>query len=163
MDDQERNRYKFAAGIAYSRAANLCQNTAADAVKSSAAKKELGQGTTDEDRNRQMLSIPVASLRAFAAELFLKAIYFKENGVSHRDSGGRYIHRLIDIFNDLENSTRDELIKQMECDELEFKEKLTSHSDDFAKWRYLEFESNEQYQTDFMYRFVRILESSASP
>ena len=82
------------------------------------------------------------ALKAFATELALKALYWRESG---RDPDHK--HDLRDLFNNLEPSTQDSLEYRFQRiwsakegydgQPLTMSQVLKDHKDDFVRWRYI--------------------------
>ncbi len=97
--------------------------------------------------------VPAVVNLAFSIELYLKYLLAKNK----KQCRG---HKLLDLFNSLYPTVKQEIIKLTEYDEEEFKILLNKHTEAFVEWRYLH-EQNESINIniEFMRKLIDCLES----
>ncbi len=97
--------------------------------------------------------VPAVVNLAFSIELYLKYLLTKNKKQCKS-------HELLDLFNSLDSTVKQEIIKLTEYDEEEFKILLSKHTGVFVKWRYLN-EKNESINVDieFMKKLIDSVES----
>jgi len=102
------------------------------------------------DGKFEMLAIPGIVNAAFSIELYLKYILTKQI------TG----HDLNKLFNELEDKQQKAIIDKTGFTEIDFKNLLNHHKDNFIEWRYLFEKANIQISTstDFMRKLIKSCE-----
>lgn len=97
--------------------------------------------------------VPAVVNLAFSIELYLKFLLAKNKTTKRR-------HELLDLFNLLDPSIKQDIIKLTNYNKDEFEVLLKKHSEAFREWRYIH-ESNESIGADleFMRKLVECVES----
>ncbi len=101
----------------------------------------------------ESLLIPAVVNLAFSIELYLKYLLAKNK----KQCRG---HKLLDLFNSLDLTVKQEIIKCTEYDEEKFEKLLNEHTEAYVKWRY-SHEQNENIdaQIEFMKKLMDCVES----
>ena len=101
----------------------------------------------------ESLIVPAVVNLAFSIELYLKFLLTKNK----KQCRG---HKLLDLFNSLDSTVKQEIIKLTEYDEEEFKILLSKHTEAFVEWRYF-YERNENINVniEFMKKLIDCVES----
>ena len=97
--------------------------------------------------------VPAVVNLAFSIELYLKFLLAKNETPSRG-------HKLLDLFDSLDSTMKQEIIDLTNYDKDEFELLLSKHTEAFENWRYIH-ESNERREVDiiFMRKLIDCVES----
>ena len=123
----------------------------ASAFKKS-AERSLEQRSLPNGQIESFLVPAVVNL-AFSIELYLKFLLAKNETPSRG-------HKLLDLFDSLDSTMKQEIIDLTNYDKDEFELLLSKHTEAFENWRYIH-ESNERREVDiiFMRKLIACVES----
>ena len=98
--------------------------------------------------------VPAIVNLAFSIELYLKFLLLAEKKTLKKT------HRLLDLFNLLDSTTKQKIINLTKYDKDEFESLLSKHTEAFEDWRYI-YEKNESISAnmEFMKKLVDCVES----
>lgn len=131
MNSDMKIRKDFNIGMSFDNAADVLQ--------------KLALGNSGKPEHGSLL-FPVIVNRAFACEMFLKAIYYGETGYPHMNRPNKPksqrsgIHHLGNIFDDLSTKTKQAIIHNMNLPTDQFISELGKISNAFVNWRYADTE-----------------------
>lgn len=91
----------------------------------------------------EMLLVPAITNRAFAVELYLKAILLSEN----KEEEG---HRLDKLFKKLTTDNKKRIIDALKTEEAKFERDMESISNTFVRWRYIHEVKQASLNLDFL-------------
>ena len=91
----------------------------------------------------EMLLVPAITNRAFAIELYLKAILLSEN----KEEEG---HRLDKLFKKLTTDNKKRIIDALKTEEAKFERDIESISNTFVRWRYIHEVKQASLNLDFL-------------
>ena len=104
----------------------------------------------------EFYAVPAAVNLAFSIELYLKYLLTK-NSKNKKPCRG---HNLLDLFNSLDSTIKQEIVKITGYNEEEFKILLSKHAEAFVEWRYI-YERNKSISVniEFMRKLIDCVES----
>jgi hypothetical protein len=91
----------------------------------------------------EMLLVPAITNRAFAIELYLKALLLSEN----KEEEG---HRLDKLFKKLTADNKKRIIDALGAEEAKFERDIESISNTFVRWRYIHEVNQASLNLDFL-------------